>query len=209
MSKLGSQLREIRKAKRVQQQDLARAAGLEQATLSRIEAGKIPLISPHLAPLAQALGVQVLNPLGINDEPVALQGTIIPVWEQSKAARIASLATPEREAATQQHVMSFKTHSAESFAIVLEDDSMAPRFVRGNFITADPKAQLAVGKFVIASQGSRDGVVFRQYASRGQDRDGNDLFELIPLNNLYPVLRSDRDALVILGVACERVDVDL
>lgn len=209
MSKLGSQLREIRKAKHLQQQDLARAAGLEQATLSRIESDKIPLISPHLAPLAQALGVQVLNPLGLNDEPVVLQGTIIPVWEQSKAAHIKLLATPEREAATYQHVMSFKTHSSEAFAIVLEDDSMAPRFVRGNFITADPKAELSVGKFVIASMGNRPDVVFRQYASRGADEVGNPVFELIPLNALYPTLRSDRDSLAILGVACERVDVDL
>ena len=209
MSKLGPQLRELRENKGLTQQDLRRATGIEQATISRIERGEVPLVSPHLAPLAQALGLQVINPLGENSEPVALQGTIIPVWPQSETARIFTAPENEREQATHSHTMSYRHHSIRTLGMLLEDDSMEPRFRRGNVIIADPELEIVAGKFVVARRGNEPGAILRQFADRGQDEHGNRLFELLPLNPVYPVLHSQRNALEILGVACELQVVDL
>ena len=207
MSKLGEQLRQLREKKGLTQGDLKRATGIHQPTISAIEKGTMPLVSPHLAPLAQALGVHVLNPLGDTDEPVALQGTIIPVWPQSQTARIFALDEQAQEHATEAHHVSFKTRSTQSFFTIVEDDAMEPEIRRGALAAFDPSLDPQIGRIVVAAKGNDPKAVLGRYAGRGQDEGGNPRFDLIPDNVLHPTLHSDTDQLVILGVLCETVNV--
>jgi SOS-response transcriptional repressor LexA len=209
MSTLGFQLREHRERRNISQRALSDATGIEQATISRIERGEQELVSPHLATLAKFLGIDVLNPLGSNVEPIMLDGGLVPVWSQADVARIARLPNAEQQRETKQHIMSAKKHSSDTFAMTLTDDSMLPRFRRGDIVIVDPKLRPEVGTFVVAASENEPSGIFGQYASRGKDRGGNPLFELMPLNTLYASRRSDEDVLTILGVAVEKIETQL
>ena len=209
MSTLGLQLREHRERLNISQRALSDATGIEQATISRIERGEQELVSPHLSTLAGYLGLDVLNPLGSNVEPITLTGGLVPLWSQADVARIIRLPNAEQQRETKQHIMSARKHSSDTFAMTLTDDSMLPRFKRGDIVIVDRKRQPEVGAFVVAATVTEPSGIFGQYASRGRDRVGNTLFELMPLNHLYASRRSDEDVLTILGVAVEKIETQL
>jgi SOS-response transcriptional repressor LexA len=58
------------------------------------------------------------------------------------------------------------------------------------------------GDFVVAKNSGQE-AVFKQYRERGVDEAGHTLFELVPLNTFYPVLRSDVQHLNIVGTMIE------
>lgn len=209
MSRLGQQLRECREQRNISQRALSDATGIEQATISRIERGEMSLVSPHLEKLARELRIEILNPLGSNVGPITLEGSLVPVWPQLQTARIALLPHAEQERETMQHIMSTNKHSALTFAMRIQDDSMLPRFRAGDTVVVDPTRQPAVGKFVVAARMGEPGAILAQYASRGVDAEGANVFELTPLNPLYPSNRSDREVVKILGVVVEKRETDL
>lgn len=210
MAKLGAQLKERRTRLRISQRELAGTTGIEQATISRIEKGDMLLVSPHLAPLAQALGIEIINPLGENDEPVVLQGAIIPAWSQSVAARCLGADEDEMEDCKPiQHIMSLKKHSARSFAVLIEDEANSPRLRPGHWLIADPNVDPKPGKFVVAGCNGEEKAFIARYAARVADSNGNPVFELIPDNPLFPSVRSDREELVIFGVGVEKYELDI
>ena len=203
MSKLGLQLREHRERQGLSQRDLHKRTGIEQATISRIERGEMDLVSPHLSAIAQQLGIEVFNPLGSNVEPITLQGSLISVWPQSEIPRIMSLQDAGRENEARNHLMSARKHSPHSFAMVVGDESMLPRFRKGDIAIVDPEVPVEVGRFVVALAG-KETCILAQYASRG-----NRVFELIPLNPLYASRRSDTEPLTIIGVVVEKTETDI
>ena len=209
MSTLGFQLREHRERRNISQRALSDATGIEQATISRIERGEQELVSPHLATLARFLGIDVLNPLGSNVEPIRLDGDLVPVWSQAEVARYLNLPNAEQQRETKQHIMSARKHSSDTFAMTLTDDSMLPRFKRGDIVIVDRQRLPEVGAFVVAASKGEPAGIFGQYASRGNDGVGNPLFELVPLNTLYASRRSDDGVLTILGVAVEKIETQL
>ncbi|MGI4859741.1 MAG: LexA family protein, partial [Janthinobacterium lividum] len=58
------------------------------------------------------------------------------------------------------------------------------------------------GDFVVAKNGSQD-ATFKKYRPRGVSLTGQEVFELAPLNDDYPTLRSDTEPLQIIGVMVE------
>lgn len=99
--------------------------------------------------------------------------------------------------------------SAQSFALEIRDDSMvAPpntgeeSFHEGDRIIVDCSVAPLPGDFIVASDGSSE-AIFRKYRPRGVDESGHEVFELVPLNPDYPVLRSDRQEARVIGVMVE------
>jgi SOS-response transcriptional repressor LexA len=82
-----------------------------------------------------------------------------------------------------------------SFAIQIEGDSMRPTFRAGDRVVIDPDLKPEPGDFVCATVS--DGMTFRKYRARGVDQ-----FELVPLNDDWPTIRSESGAVVI-GVMTE------
>lgn len=89
-----------------------------------------------------------------------------------------------------------------AFGLEVEGTSMLPIFQPGDRIIVDPDLSPNPGDFVVARNGSNQ-ATFKKYRPRGTDANGEMIFELVPLNDDYPTLRSDIDHLIVIGVVTE------
>lgn len=89
-----------------------------------------------------------------------------------------------------------------TFSLEVEGESMLPRFQPGDLLIVDPELSPNPGNFVVARNGTNQ-ATFKKYRPRGVDEHGNMVFELVPLNEDYPTLRSDIEKLTVLGVVVE------
>ena len=89
-----------------------------------------------------------------------------------------------------------------AFALEIEGESMLPEFRPGDRVLIDPELAPNPGDFVVAKNGKQE-ATFKKYRPRGVDADGNTIFELVPLNDDYAIMRSDTETLQIIGVMLE------
>jgi SOS-response transcriptional repressor LexA len=89
-----------------------------------------------------------------------------------------------------------------AFGLEVEGTSMLPIFQPGDRIIVDPDLSPNPGDYVVARNGSNQ-ATFKKYRPRGMDANGEMIFELVPLNDDYPTLRSDNDHLIVIGVVTE------
>lgn len=89
-----------------------------------------------------------------------------------------------------------------AFALEIEGDSMLPEFRPGDMVIIDPGLTPRPGDYV-AARNTREEATFKKYRPRGMDANGNEIFELVPLNDDYPTLRSDIEHLEVIGVMVE------
>lgn len=89
-----------------------------------------------------------------------------------------------------------------AFSLEIEGDSMLPEFRPGDRVIVDPEIAPNPGDFVVAKNGKEE-ATFKKYRPRGIGPDGNMIFELVPLNDDYPTMRSDIERLVVIGVMVE------
>ena len=89
-----------------------------------------------------------------------------------------------------------------AIALRIRGNSMEPEFHEGDRIIVDPEVRAQPGDFVVAGNNHHE-ATFKKYRPRGIDEQGREVFELVPLNDDYPVLRSDREPLVLLGTMIE------
>jgi SOS-response transcriptional repressor LexA len=92
--------------------------------------------------------------------------------------------------------------SENAFALDICGNSMEPEFKAGDRVIIDPSITPQPGDFVAAKNGE-DEATFKKYRPRGIDSAGNVVFELVPLNDDYPTLRSDAQPIKIVGTMVE------
>ena len=92
--------------------------------------------------------------------------------------------------------------SESAFALEIKGDSMLPDFKPGDRVIIDPDVTPLPGDFVAAKNGSNE-ATFKKYRPRGADSLGNMIFELIPLNEDFPSVRSDVTPIRIVGTMVE------
>lgn len=92
--------------------------------------------------------------------------------------------------------------SAQAFALVIEGPSMLPEFNEGDKVIIDPACAPRPGDFVVA-RNRADEATFMKYRPRGTGETGQMVFELVPLNDDFPTLHSERDHLRLIGVMIE------
>ncbi len=128
----------------------------------------------------------------------------IPLLTAEQAAKISRVS---RNSSPYQNPLNWLlTHlslSARSFALEISDQAMIPEFENGDWVVLDPAIEPQPGDFVVAKHGDKANVIFRKYRPKGLDASYNMLFELIPLNDDYPPIRSNIDAVEIIGTMVE------
>lgn len=92
--------------------------------------------------------------------------------------------------------------SDSAFALDIRGNSMEPEFKDGDRVIIDPEVTPQPGDFVAAKNGEQE-ATFKKYRPRGMDAQGNIIFELVPLNDDYPTLRSDVQHIRIVGTMVE------
>lgn len=202
---MASRLRRLREERNVSQRELSRVTGIEQATLSRIERGEMVLLSPHAEKLSKALGIPMSKLLGIasNISPAQVGSKRVPILTLEQAASFKLAREYVEEDEVRDFVPIDLPHSAATFAFRIEDDSMETVFNVGDVIVIDPDiTPIKPGDTVLAVDSERQ-CIFRRYRDLGINDEGNKVFELIPINKMYPSVRSDRRHYVIRGVMVE------
>ena len=78
---------------------------------------------------------------------------------------------------------------------------MEPDFKEGDAVVIDPEVSPLPGDFVVAKNGEEE-ALFKKYRPRGI-MNGSDVFELVPLNEDFPTIRSDQEEVRIIGTMVE------
>lgn len=95
----------------------------------------------------------------------------------------------------------------ETVSMEVKGRSMEPRFNEGDIVIVDPTIKPMPGDFVVSIRQSNfaddiEGTI-KKYRPTGYDENGNEIFDLVPLNPDFPTLKSDRDNCSIYGVVIE------
>ncbi|HDX8356341.1 TPA: helix-turn-helix domain-containing protein [Aeromonas hydrophila] len=203
------------------QEQLAARVGVTRVAVSHWERGGAEPKGRYLNDLADALGVTVdwlltgdgeargqpapeVMPGYHNVEPAVIpQGTRVPVLSYVQAGNWHEMC--EQATAFDGNV-EYVTAGVDvgpcGFGLWLRGQSMEPFFKEGDLIIVDPDEAPQPGDFVVAKNGSEE-ATFKKYRPRGIDESGQEVFELVPLNNDYPTMHSDRQHIQIIGVMVE------
>ena len=138
----------------------------------------------------------------VNVAPIAVGKRAIPVISAIQAGALKEIAQPYEQGDGFATVYADDEYSKWAFALEIEGESMLPEFRPGDIVIIEPDWTPRPGEFVAAKNG-RDEATFKKYRPRGTDSNGEMIFELAPLNEDYPTLRSDVTPLVIIGVMAE------
>lgn len=97
-----------------------------------------------------------------------------------------------------------KNIGKHGFALKIKGKSMEPDFKEGDLVLIDPDLQPNPGDFVVAKN-SEEEATFKRYRPRGMNDKGEFYFELVPLNEDFETMRSDRQSIQIIGVAIDHI----
>ncbi|BEE11808.1 repressor [Aeromonas veronii] len=200
---------------------LAKAIGISGVSVGKWESGLNQPKGRYLNDLAAALGVSVdwlltgkeEGTAGVaessfpgyrNVEPAVIpQGGRVPILSYVQAGNWREMC---EQATTFDGNVEYVTASVDigpcGFGLWLRGNSMTPQFNEGDLVIVDPDEQPRPGDFVVAKNGS-DEATFKKYRPRGIDEHGQEVFELVPLNDDYPPMYSDRQHIEIIGVMVE------
>ncbi len=196
--------------------DLAEIAGVSSSAVTQWKDG--PTKSLKTAPavkLSTATGFNAMwiatgtgpekcgvAPFDVNSKPVHMGMRPYPVISCVQAGALREIAVPY--APGDGFDVEFGDDDASRWAFFLEidGDSMLPDFRPGDRVLIDPEVSPRPGDFV-AARNTKQEATFKKYRVRGISETGQEIFELVPLNDNYPVLRSDEHHLVVIGTMLE------
>ncbi|MGK5049486.1 LexA family protein [Janthinobacterium sp. GB4P2] len=137
-----------------------------------------------------------------NAKPVPLGTRAIPVISAIQAGAMKEITMPYSPGDGYTTIYVDDSYSQWAFGLEIEGDSMMPDYKPGDVVIIEPEWEPRPGDCVAAKNGKQE-ATFKKYRLRGSNPDGNDIFELLPINDNYPTVRSDETPLTIIGVMAE------
>lgn len=143
-----------------------------------------------------------IAPFDVNVKPAPPGMRAYPVISKVQAGRVKEIACPYEPG--DGFAVEFGEDDASEWAFFLEieGDSMLPDFRSGDRVLIDPDVSPRPGDYV-AARNTKEEATFKKYRVRGINESGQEVFELVPLNDDYPVMRSDEHHLVVVGTMLE------
>ncbi|MDU1952021.1 helix-turn-helix domain-containing protein [Atlantibacter hermannii] len=185
------------------QTEAAELAGIRQQSWQSIEDGKT-LKPRNIIGIAKALKCDpewLMN--GGTFMPLAeVNSRRVPLISYIQAGALAEKNPIEAFDGSLEYILTDLDISEFSFALRIEGDSMEPDFKAGDVIIVDPEIEPTPGEFVVAKNGGEQ-ATFKKYRPTYTDMKGCQHFELVPLNDDYPVINSENQPLTIIGVMIE------
>lgn len=206
---IGERIKLSRSRLKMTQQQLGDRIGANKASISQWENGVYTPDAKNLSALAKALSVSVFwlmdgkgDPAGQNLEIAPPDIHRIPVISYVQAGVWTETSEIREYDGNLVYITTDLELGERAFAIELKGHSMEPEFVEGDIVLIDPDEHPHPGDFVVAKNGE-EAATFKKYRPRGIGEDGQEVFELVPLNDDFPTMRSDRQHIHIIGTMVE------
>jgi len=163
--------------------------------------GPTPSDAATTPPHVPAPGSVQQKPFDANVVPAPIGSRRIPLLNYVQAGELTEIGASFSGEAM-EYLLTDLRLSDHSFALEIQGDSMSPEFRPGDRIIVDREICPRPGDFVVARNGGFE-ATFKKYRPRGISPTGGDVFELVPLNDDYPTLYSDRQPLIVIGTMVE------
>lgn len=204
---VGNNIRKLRQARGWTILELANRVESDVGNLSRLERGKQGYSDDMLRKVAFALGCPVGDLFAgeaalKNVQLVPLGSRRIPVIGHDQVSQMQMNVGASGSVDSDEWLLTDRELSPHAFALSISGDSMTPEFKEGDRVIIDPSITPQPGDFVVAKHGDKE-IVFHKFRPRGLNEDGHVMFELVPQNEDYPSLRSDRSDITIVGTMVE------
>jgi len=126
----------------------------------------------------------------------------IPLISYVQAGTMTEVSDPYAVGSAESWIEPFAEVSSNAFALRIKGESMLPEFREGDVVIIDPNVSPEPGDFVVAKN-TEEEATFKKYRPRGVNERGDLVFELVPINEDYPSIRSDHVHVRIIGVMVE------
>lgn len=205
--KVGDEIKRRRKALKLTLEDMVDRVGSDTGNLSRIENNKQGVTEEMLKKIAHALGCSVSDLYaGIegsaNVVPAPLGTRKIPLISYVQAGHMTEAVDSYTMGGASEWMLTDLELSQNAFALRIKGTSMMPEFREGDAVIIDPSVAPMPGDYVVAKNGENE-ATFKKYRPRGLNDAGQQVFELVPLNDDYPSIRSDLTHVDIIGTMVE------
>lgn len=147
-------------------------------------------------------GVGTMSLGAINVAPADLGAHRIPLISYVQAGVWTGVVDNYQPGDAEDFLLTDLELSGSAFALEIKGDSMLPEFKPGDRVIIDPNISPQPGDFVVAKNGEEE-ATFKKYRPRSVNERGETVFELVPLNEDYPSMRSDVTPIRIVGTMVE------
>lgn len=204
---VGENIRRLRQARGWKILELANRIDSDVGNISRLERGKQGYSDEMLQKIATALGVKVADLFvgpegGTNVAPAPVGTRRIPLISYVQAGHMTEAIDAYALGDAEDWILTDLDLSSNAFALRIKGDSMLPEFREGDTVIIDPGVLPLPGDYVVAKNGENE-ATFKKYRPRGVNEQGQQVFELVPLNEDYPSMRSDITPIRIIGTMVE------
>lgn len=142
------------------------------------------------------------EPIDQNVLPAPIEARRIPIISYVQAGMMTEAIDPYMMGDGFETITTDLDLSGSAFGLIIKGPSMEPEFREGDKVIIDPAVSPQPGDFVVAKN-TQEEATFKKYRPRGTDERGEMIFELVPLNDDFPTLHSERDHLHVIGVMVE------
>lgn len=206
MERFGDRLKAARAAKGLSQRALGVKAGVTGTSIKYWEDGTTDpenIRNAALQAAADALGVTVAylkTGKGSPGQPGAVarhhavkdEARLVPIISHAQAGDWPWVLGPSNLDGLRPLVVGGELGerlSESAFALEIQGEAMLSEFRPGDMVIVDPGTHPLPGDFVVAKLDSDTDAVFLKYRPRGADSADHPVFELVPLNEDFDIIR--------------------